>query len=233
MSDFPQAVAAINSCHIRIKAPNKNPGDYIEKEYRSHVASWSFGGSPLKKDCQKRSFLPINMLKQIGNVELSPLILGDSTYSLGNWLMKPYSDRRNLSLDETKFNLALTTSLVVVEKPFGRFKGRFQCISKRLAPLVMHTVNTATCSILHNFYIITKRRFLHEWLQQSEVDLVKTQNNSRCVEVLNEAESIRNAIRDYLAHHWSLFLNIFINKRTVTVGKYIVKSLQGKGKDKN
>ena len=29
------------------------------------------------------------MLKQIDNVELSPLILGDLAYSLENWLMNP------------------------------------------------------------------------------------------------------------------------------------------------
>ena len=36
VSDFPQAVAAVNSSHIRIKSPNKNPEDYINrKEYHS------------------------------------------------------------------------------------------------------------------------------------------------------------------------------------------------------
>ena len=38
VSGFPQAVAAIDCCHIRIKAPNKNPEDYINrKEYHSIV----------------------------------------------------------------------------------------------------------------------------------------------------------------------------------------------------
>ena len=46
-------------------------------------------------------------LKQIGNVEISPLILGDSAYFLENWLMKPYSDRGNLSPDEARLNLHL------------------------------------------------------------------------------------------------------------------------------
>ena len=113
MSGFPQAVAAIDCCHIRIKASNKNPEDYMNrKEYHSTVlqglvdnhylfrdifVGWTgkshdariFKNSPLYKECQKRSFLPINMLKQIGNVELSPLILGDLAYSLENWLMNP------------------------------------------------------------------------------------------------------------------------------------------------
>ena len=92
------------------------------------------------------------MLKQIGNVELSPIILGDSAYCLENWLMKPYSDRGNLSPDEFRFNFALSRSRVVVENAFGHLKGRFQCISKRLHTTLEHTVNiVTTCFILHKF----------------------------------------------------------------------------------
>ena len=157
---------------------------------------------------------------------MSPLILGDSAYSLENWLIKPYSDRGNLSPDEARFNLALSRSRVVVENAFGRLKGHFQCLAKRLDRILEHTVNiVTTCCILHNFCIITKQRFLHEWLQQTEVDLVQNRNTSRCVEAVNEAELIRSAIRDYLADHWPLFLNIFINKRNITVGKYIFKRI--------
>ena len=64
-------------------------------------------------------------LKQIGNVEISPLILGDSAYFLENWLMKPYSDRGNLSRDEARFTLALSRSRVNVENAFARLKARF------------------------------------------------------------------------------------------------------------
>ena len=219
VSGFPQAVAAIDCCHIRIKAPNKNPEDYINrKEYHSIVLQGLFRdifvgctgkchnarifkNSPLYKECQKRSFIPINMLKQINNVELSPLILRDSAYSLENRLMKPYSDLGNLSPDEARFNLALSRSRVVVENIFGHLKGRFQSVAKRLDTTLEHTVNIVTTCILHNFCIITKQRFLHEWLQQTEVDLVQNRNTSRCVEAVNEAELIRSAIRDYLADH--------------------------------
>ena len=49
--------------------------------------------------------------------------------------------------------------------------------------------------------LITKQRFLHEWLQRTEIDLVQNQNTSRYVEAVNETELIRSAIRDYLADH--------------------------------
>ena len=72
----------------------------------------------------EKDLFSYKMLKQIGNVEISPLILGDSAYSLENWLMKPYSDSGNLSPNEARFNLALSRSRVVVENAFGRLKAR-------------------------------------------------------------------------------------------------------------
>ena len=116
--------------------------------------------------------------------------------------MKPYSDLGNLSPDEVRFNLALSRSRVAVENAFGRLKCRFQWITKRLDATLEHTVNIVkTCCILHDFCIITKQRFLHEWLQQTEGDLVQNRNTSRCVEAVNEDELIRSAIRDSLADH--------------------------------
>ena len=72
----------------------------------------------------EKDLLSYKMLKQIGNVEISPSILGDSAYSLENWLMKPYSDSGNLSPSKARFNLALSRSRVVVENAFGRLKAR-------------------------------------------------------------------------------------------------------------
>ena len=72
----------------------------------------------------EKDLFSYKMLKQIGNVEISPSILGDSAYSLENWLMKPYSDSGNLSPNNARFNLALSRSRVVVENAFGRLKAR-------------------------------------------------------------------------------------------------------------
>ena len=75
---------------------------------------------------------------------MSPLILVDSAYSLENWLMKPNSDRGNLSPDGARFNIVLSKSRVAVENVFARLKNRFQCIAKRLDTTLEHTVNTVT-----------------------------------------------------------------------------------------
>ena len=113
--------------------------------------------------------------------------------------MKPYSDRGNLSEEECRFNFSLSRSRVVVENAFGRLKGRFQCLAKRIDTTVEHTVNIVTmCCMLHNFCILSNQEFLEEWMQ-IDVDWVRQGENQRCIEIENEAESIRTAIKTYLA----------------------------------
>ncbi|XP_065668041.1 uncharacterized protein LOC136088280 [Hydra vulgaris] len=157
-----------------------------------------FKNSPLYKECLARTFLPTNLSKIIDNIEIGPLILGDSAYPLKNWLMKPYSDRGNLSIEEAKFNVSLSKCRVVVENGFGRLKGRFQCLLKRLDTTVEHTVNiVTTCCILHNFCTLTKQKYLNEWIEQTEIDLVNSILNHSCIELDNKAEFIRNSIKKH------------------------------------
>ena len=183
----PQVVGAVDGCHIRIKAPHKNSEDYVNrKEYHSIIlqglvdskylfrdifVGWTgqshdsrvFKNSPLYKECLARTFLSTNLSKIIDNIEIGPLILGDSAYPLKNWLLKPYSDRGNLSIEEAKFTVSLSKCRVVVENAFGRLKGRFQYLLKRLDTTVEHAVNiVATCCILHNFCTLTKQNYLNE-----------------------------------------------------------------------
>ena len=168
MSVFSQAVAAMDSCQIRINSLNKNLEDYLNRKGYYSIALQGlvdnrylfkdifvgltpkchdariFKTSSLYKECQKKSFLPVSMLKHISNVELSPLILVDSAYSLEDWLIKPNSDRGNLSPDGARFNIALSKGRVAVENAFARLKNCVQCIGKRLDTNLEHTVNIVT-----------------------------------------------------------------------------------------
>jgi len=58
--------------------------------------------------------------------------MGDSADPLQDWLMKPYVDRGNLSREETHYNNLSSVTRVVVENAFGRLKGRFNSLGKRL-----------------------------------------------------------------------------------------------------
>ena len=73
---------------------------------------------------------------------------------------------------ENRNNVALSKSCVVVENAFGRLKGRFQCLSKRLYTSVQKTVSiVATCCTLRNVCELKKQWFFEDWLQNNDIDL--------------------------------------------------------------
>ena len=118
---FPQVVGAVDDCHVPIIGPEQSPNDYINRkgfhslilqglvdfDYRllGICVGWPgkvhdarvFKNSPLFALCCARTFLPPDMSVMISGVRVPPLILGDSAYALSEWLMKPYTDRGNLS----------------------------------------------------------------------------------------------------------------------------------------
>ncbi|XP_047145660.2 putative nuclease HARBI1 [Hydra vulgaris] len=231
MSFFPLVVGAVDGCYMRIKAPKKNPEDYINRKdyhsiilqgfvdcrylFRDIIVGWTgksydsrvFKNFPLYLECQQKSFLPSNFSRSIVEKEISPLILGDSAYSLEEWLMKPYSDRGNLSREEKNFNFSLSRSCVVVENAFGRLKGRFQCISKRFDTSVENTVKiVSACCILHNFCEISNHSFSEDWLHGIDVNMVKI-SIGRNYSVRIEAEEIRSAIKQHITSCINLFNN--------------------------
>jgi len=139
---FPQVVGAVDGCHVAILAPNENPEDYVNRKgfysiilqglvdsnylFRDVYVGWPgkvhdsrvFKNSPLYDACCARTFLPMELSKVITNVVVPPLILGDSAYGLTNWLMRPFTDRGNLTNEEVAFNTAHSKTRVVVENAF-------------------------------------------------------------------------------------------------------------------
>ena len=91
----------------------------------------------------------------ISGARVPPLILGDSAYPLQDWLMKPYVDRGNLSIEELLFNNILRITRVVVGNRYG-----FPVLTKRL-DLNLNNCCTviAACCVLHNFCEIMKEEF--------------------------------------------------------------------------
>ena len=73
-----------------------------------------------------------------------------------------------------------------LELPRSRLTGTFFVRIKKVNPLCRVTRLHINSSV-------------HEWLEQTQVDLVRNGNNIRFVETANEAELIRSAIRDHLA----------------------------------
>ena len=188
ISRFPQAVGAIDGCHIRIKAPLKDAEDYIStKDYhsivfhglldnnyifcnvfvglpgKSHDAR-IFKNSPLYLECLQRTFFPRILSRYIQNISIPTLILGDSANPLEEFIMKAYADRGDLNPQEKRYSVALSKSRVVVKNAFGGLKGIFQCSSTRLDTSVQKTVSVTACCTLHNVCF-------EDWLQNIDTDL--------------------------------------------------------------
>ena len=101
--------------------------------------------------------------------------MGDLSYPLEEFIMKPYADCGDLNPQEKKYNVALSKSRVVVKNGFGRLKGRFQCLSKHLDTSVQNTVNiVAACCARRNVYELKKQEFFEDWLQNIDTDLGQT-----------------------------------------------------------
>ena len=220
MSGFPQAIGAIDGCHIRIKAPLKNAEDYINrKDYHSIIlqghlfrdifVGWTgkthdarvFKNSPLYQECLQRTFLPMNLSRNLQGSMVPPLLLGDSAYPLEEFIMKPYADRGSLSEQEKLFNVALSQSRVVVENAFGRLKGRLRCLSKRLDTSVQNAVIiTSACCILHNFCELCRQEFPEEWLQDVDVDMVHNLPYPGTYRAVGYAQEIRDKIKEYISN---------------------------------
>ena len=112
--------------------------------------------------------------------------------------MKPYTDRGNLTPDKCSFNIKHSTTRVVVENAFGRLKGRFRSIHKRLDLNVENSCNViAACCVLHNYCEYLHKFFDDQWLNGVNVhvgvcpaDPDQRQNNN--------ATAIRDAIKSFL-----------------------------------
>ncbi|XP_015281203.1 PREDICTED: putative nuclease HARBI1 [Gekko japonicus] len=95
------------------------------------------------------SFVPGNPTMTLGDVEISPLILGDATYPLKKWLMRPFTG--NLSPHEEQFNSRLNDCRKVAGQAFGRLKGRWRCLATRLEVAEENIIPVVVGSVvLHN-----------------------------------------------------------------------------------
>ena len=149
---FPCCWAAIDGCHNPTKC---HPGGLesckefhnfknfysivlmamVDSKYRFVWGSCGFPGNSHDAiisnstnlwDALQNGLLP-NIAKVVGEVSISPLIVGDSAFSLQSWLMKPHTNA-TLSPKQRYFNYHLSRARMVTESAYGQLKGRWRVL---------------------------------------------------------------------------------------------------------
>ncbi|XP_043472466.1 putative nuclease HARBI1 [Leptopilina heterotoma] len=163
---FPNVLAAVDGCHIEIRAPSADAGSYVNRK--------GFHSLLLQGMCDSQGrFLDV-FAGVCGSVhdnrlfEMSPMgqqlitesenfcpeemhILGDAAYKLHPFLMVPFKDNGHLTPSQVRFNTILSKTRMTVERGFGLLKGRF----RRLFYLYLQNVAygpliIVACCVLHN-----------------------------------------------------------------------------------
>ena len=153
--DFPQCAGAVDGTHIPIVSPQECPADYYNRKGWHSVimqgmvnnrglfidiyVGWPgrvhdarvFANSSLCTRGQNNTLLP-NWVKRISNTDVPLVVLGDPAYPLLDWLMKAFPDTGYLTQQQRNFNYRLSKARVVVEHSYGRLKGRWRCLLKRV-----------------------------------------------------------------------------------------------------
>lgn len=173
LTNLPMAIGFIDGSHIPILPPEIGRKDFINrKQYASIVLqavvdfdvkfrniscmipgsahdATVFKASSLWKHSSK--FMP-GGTQLIDDVDVPFYLIGDPAYPLLPWLIKPYLTTATLSAAQESCNVYMASARTVVELAFGRLKGRWRILLKRMdmdynyVPIVI-----AVCCTLHNF----------------------------------------------------------------------------------
>lgn len=153
-----------------------------------------FVNSSLYKRGQEEILLP-NGKDNINGKEIPLVLLGDPAYPLLTWLMKPYSDNGHLTHYQKRFNYRLSRARAVVEHAYGRLKGRWRCLLKKLDISIDFVPDlVAVCCVSHNICEVNGEAFNMELLQRVERDEVHCSDVS---ETILPAENIRQTLSNY------------------------------------
>lgn len=179
MWQFPFCWAAVDGCHIPIKCPpggaeaRKEYYNYkhfysvilmamVDSKYRFVWGSCGFPGNShdaiilestsIWANLKDNGYIP-NIGEKVGNVNVPPLLIADSAFSMQPWLLKPYT-HAVLTTEQRYFNYRLSRARMVVEGAFGHLKGRWRVLMRKNESSPSEVkMATLACMVLHNICI--------------------------------------------------------------------------------
>ena len=223
---FPQCFGALDGSHIPIVAPDESPKDYynrkgwfsiniqalVDSRYRfmDLVVGWPgsvhdarvLARSSLYTRVESGQLFP-NSTRPIAGVDIPLVILGDAAYPLLPWLMTPFRDAGRLTSAQKCYNYKQSRARMVVENAFGRLKGRWRILLKRLdnrLDAVPHII--MTCATLHNICETFGERFFENWQDDITDDRSRQPRDTLQNRPVHNtgACSIRNALTTHLSN---------------------------------
>ena len=113
--------------------------------------------------------------------------------------MKAHPNNGHLTTEQKQFNYRLSKARVVVEHCYGRLKGRWRCLLKRLDVDVGDVPEVvAACCVLHNICERHGEEFSEEWLDG--VECQGSECSSVAAQPQDSAVSIRNTLTSHFAN---------------------------------
>ena len=222
---FPQCAGAVDGTHIPIVSPPECPADYYNRKGFHSVlmqgtvdnqglfidiyVGWPgrvhdarvFVNSSLFKRGQTKTLLP-DWKKKLGSNDVPLVILGDPAYPLLDWLMKAYPDTGHLTQQQRRFNYRLSRARVVVEHSYGKLKGRWRCLLKRLDVEVSDVPElVAACCVLHNICEVHGDSFNEDWIEGTDVSLLRCSNPAAPSHPLPSSMQTRNTLTSYFINN--------------------------------
>ncbi|XP_046384664.1 putative nuclease HARBI1 [Ischnura elegans] len=176
--DFPGVIGAVDGCHIPIKTPSHEGGDYynykgwhsiillavVDSAYRFTYVNVGYPGRVNDAGVLRASALWRKLTS--GEIPNHYHLVGDGAFPLGQHMLKPFQQPRRPC--EELFNYRLSRARMVVENAFGRLKGRWRVLLKAADVEVGKLVSIVnTCCILHNICEANNEPVWPEWIEEA------------------------------------------------------------------
>ncbi|OXA48620.1 protein ANTAGONIST OF LIKE HETEROCHROMATIN PROTEIN 1 [Folsomia candida] len=185
--DFPNCIGALDGSHIPILRPAECGTDYYNyKKYFSIVLMavadhkykfWYANVGQAGRNSDSTFFARTKLHERLSNGTLlggnSWHLISDAAFPLKDWLLKPYLDNENTPAYQKEFNFRLSRARMVIKNAFGRLKGRWRILLRRMdnsVPVAIDIVNT--CVILHNICETMDGFFVENWEDDDDIGSV-------------------------------------------------------------